>query len=72
MEYLNNHIITVEEMFENKKQIKLNERKLQLFLNGVKLTHKVEDDLYRIYNSSNEFIGIGIVKNELLKRDIIL
>jgi len=44
---------------------------LQLFLNGVKLTWQVEDGIYKIYNNGN-FIGIGTVKNNLLKRDIII
>ena len=38
---------------------------------GVKLTYKLNDGIYRIYNS-DKFIGLGIVENELLKRDIII
>ena len=30
-----------------------------------------QDGIYKIYNN-NKFIGIGIIKNSLLKRDIIL
>lgn len=70
--YIENHIITIEEMFNKKEIITLNDRKLELFLNGVQLAHSQEDDIYKIYNSKNEFIGIGIIKNNLLKRDIIL
>ena len=44
---------------------------LFIFLNGVKLTYKLNDGIYRIYNS-DKFIGLGIVENELLKRDIVL
>ena len=65
------NIITIEELFKNKKIINLNDRKLQLFLNGVKLTHNLKNDIYRIYNNQN-FIGIGIIKDNLLKRDIVL
>lgn len=64
-------IITIEKLFENSNEIQLNERKLQLFLNGVQLTMHVQNGVYRIY-SDNKFIGIGIVKEELLKRDIIV
>ena len=66
-----NNFITVEDYFKNYKNIKLNEKKLKLFLNGVQLTWNLEDGIYRIY-CDNEFIGIGTIKNNLLKRDIIL
>mgnify|MGYP004625407877 FL=1 len=66
-----NNFITVEDYFENYKNINLNEKKLQLFLNGVQLTWNLEDGIYRIY-CDNQFIGIGTIKNNLLKRDIIL
>lgn len=63
--------ITIEELFLEKQEIQLEKQKLQPFLNGVKLTMKKPDDVYRIYGEE-KFIGIGIVKNNLLKRDIIL
>ena len=65
------HIITIEELFKDKQKIELNSKKLVLFLNGVKLSNENEDEVYRIYNSG-KFIGLGIAKNGLLKRDIIL
>ena len=64
-------IIGIEELFNNLENIELNKRKLQLFLNGVRLTVDNKPGLYKIY-SNNTFIGIGIVKNQLLKRDIII
>ena len=64
-------IISIEEIFKDKPRIELNSRKLELFLNGVQLIHDLEDELYRIYNNNN-FIGLGIVKNKLLKRDIVI
>lgn len=63
--------ISIEELFKSKDQIFLEERKIQHFLNGVKLTTKRKDGIYRIY-CNQKFIGIGIVEKELLKRDIIL
>ena len=66
-----NNFITVEDYFENYKNINLNEKKLQLFLNGVQLTWNLEDGIYRVY-CDNQFIGIGTIKNNLIKRDIIL
>ena len=71
-EFINEHFITIENYFEDKQSIQLNERKLSLFLNGVKLTYDLTDDMYRIYNESNKFVGIGSVKNNLLKREIIV
>lgn len=68
---INEKIIKVEDLFKQKGAIILEDRKLRLFLNGVKLTNVNKDDVYRIYNK-NEFIGIGIIENNLLKRDIII
>ena len=70
-EFLKNNIISIEKVFENKNRINLNERKKELFLNGVKLTNDLEDDIYLVY-SNNKFIGLGEVKEKLLKRDIIV
>ncbi len=65
------NIITIEKLFKNKPQIDIETKKLQCLLNGVQLTYKKPDNVYRIYNNNN-FIGIGIIKNNLLKRDIII
>lgn len=71
-EFINQHFIAIEKYFKDKESIKLNERKLSLFLNGVKLTHNLTDDMYKIYDENNKFVGIGSVKNNLLKREIIV
>lgn len=70
-EIVKDKIITVEELFENLDKIELDKRKLELFLNGVQLSNSNINGIYRIYSEEN-FIGIGIVKNNLLKRDIII
>ena len=70
-EWLKQQIITIEELFKNKKAIKLSEKKLELFLNGVNLQENQLDDEYRIYQNER-FIGIGTVQNGELKREIIL
>ena len=64
-------LISIEELFKDKENIKLNNEKLQLFLNGVKLKEKKEEDIYKIY-CDNIFIGLGTVKEERLKRDVII
>lgn len=70
--YLESKIISVEEIFKNKEKIKIDDKKMQLFLNGVKITQNQENDIYRIYDKNEKFIGIGIIQDKLLKRDIIL
>lgn len=70
-EIVSNKFITIEKYFSNYENIVLNERKFQLFLNGVQLTYELKDGIYKIYKE-NEFIGIGTVKNKLLKRNIII
>lgn len=64
-------VISLEKIFEKNENIELNDKKLTLFLNGVKLTQDYNDGIYKIYNKNN-FIGIGIIENKLLKRDIII
>ena len=68
---IHNNFITIEEYFDKCKSIELDNKRLQLFLNGVQLTWKLENGVYKIYSDS-QFIGIGTIKNSLLKRDIIL
>ncbi len=65
------NIIKIEEVFKDKNTIELDSKKLELFLNGVKLTYNLPQEIYRIYNN-NQFIGIGIIENKLLKRDIVI
>ncbi len=71
-EFMEEHFITLEKFFEEKEKIVLNEKGLELFKNGVRFTRNMPDELYRIYNENNEFVGIGIIENKLLKREIIL
>lgn len=72
MEYLRNHIISIEKLFEKKEAIKLQEKELEKFLNGVKIDIDKEDGIYKIYDDKSRFIGIGVEKNRKMKRDVIL
>ena len=63
--------ISIEDIFKDYKKIELGERELKLFLNGVMLTVKEANGVYRIY-SENRFIGLGTVQNKRLKRDVII
>ena len=67
-----NKLISLESFFEDKDKIELSPRSYVAFLNGVKLFTDNEDGIYRIYNIEKKFIGIGIVKNGILKRDIVI
>ena len=71
LENAEKNIIKIEKVFKEKDKINLDNKKLEMFLNGVKLTYSLSEDIYRIYNNEN-FIGIGILKNGLLKRDIVI
>lgn len=71
-EYINNKIISIENLFKDNEKIVLEQRKLTLFLNGVKLTQNYKDGIYKIYDADKNFIGIGTIKERLLKRDIII
>ena len=65
------YIVPLEEILKENESIILTNKKLELFLNGVKLKENKKDGVYKIYNG-NIFIGTGTVKENLLKRDIIL
>lgn len=71
-EFWTENMITIEEFFKDKPKILLPEYKLKLFLNGVNLSPKAQDGIYRIYNEENEFIGTGVIKGSLLKREIVI
>ena len=68
---LEEKIISIEKFFYDKEKIELNDKELQLFLNGVMIIKQNIDGIYRIYNN-DKFIGLGIISNNRLKRDIIL
>ncbi len=68
---VNNFCISIEEIFDGNNKIILPKDKLKHFLNGVMLTQLYVDGIYRIY-CEDVFIGIGIVKDKLLKRDVVV
>ena len=70
--FMQAQVISIEKAFEDKNSIVVAENRLKHFLNGVKLSFELEDELYRIYDDKNNFIGIGSIKNQFLKREIIL
>lgn len=71
-EFLKKNFISIEKFFEEKEILKLNEKGIELFLNGVRLTRNLKEDFYRIYDNDDNFIGIGIIENNMLKREIVI
>lgn len=69
-ENIEEKIITMQDLFKEYPNIKLKKEQLEKFLNGVKINIKLEDGIYNIYEE--KYIGLGIVKDNKLKRDIIL
>lgn len=61
--------ITMEKYFNNLKRIDLNEK--MKYLNGQLLPFELEDGIYNVY-VGEEYLGIGIIKDKKLKRDIVI
>ena len=72
LKIIKDNLISIEKVFEECPKVELNNRKMQLFLNGVKLTQNNNNGVYKIYSQNKKFVGTGIIENNLLKRDIIL
>lgn len=72
IEFIKKHLISFEDLLEKNETIKLDNKQLNLFLNGVKLNKNLPDGVYKVTNEENIFIGTGEIKNKTLKRDIIL
>lgn len=71
-ERLEEKIVSVESVFVDRPRLVLKEDRLRLFFNGGKLNFGLENGVYKIYNSNNEFIGTGVIEDSVLKRDIII
>lgn len=71
IESLQNKIITAEQLFIKNQEIKLTEKQLQHFINGVKMTRRETNGIYRIYNENSQFIGLGKIKEGYLKREYV-
>lgn len=66
-------LITIQKFFKDKESIRLTNKQLQRFLNGVSLNYKdYVNGIYNIYNENDQYIGIGVIDKYCLKRDIIL
>ena len=62
-----NKLITIEEAFSELSEIQLDSNQTNFFMNGVKIeVIKLEDNTYKIYDSSKKFLGLGMVSNSVL------
>ena len=62
-----NKLITIEEAFSELSEIQLDSNQTNFFMNGVKIEEiNLEDDTYKIYDSSKKFLGLGMVSNSVL------
>ena len=68
----NFNVIYIENFFKDKKEIILSPRSFIGFINGMKLLTDEPNDVYRIYDINKKFVGIGLVKSGILKRDIVI
>lgn len=66
------NIITIEEIFKNNPQIQLEQEQIEPYINGVKINTEKTNGVYRIYKPDGTFIGLGIVENSKLKRDLVI
>lgn len=69
-EKIEEHIVTMQEIFKEFPNIPLEKNQINKFLNGVLLETEKQDGIYNI--DTNEYIGLGIVKGKKLKRDIVI
>ena len=71
-EFMEKYFIELKNYFSNFQKLKLDDKDLKKFLNGVQISFNLDDGIYNIYDMQNKFIGLAILKNRRLKRDIIL
>lgn len=70
IEFAKKNIITMKTLFQDNEKIQIDNETEEKFLNGVKIYTKKQDGTYNIYNKER-YIGIGTIKENILKRDII-
>ena len=64
-------VIPINYVFTDFNNIDLNKKQKELLLNGVRLSVEQEDGVYNLL-CNEEYLGIGIIQNHLLKRDVIV
>ena len=62
---------SMEDVMKDYPRLELDNSQKDLFINGTQIKTNLSDNTYNIY-IQNEYIGLGIVSKNLLKRDVIL
>ena len=57
-EILNKVIISIEKCFSHNEKVVLEEKELNLFLNGARIHRQLDNNVYRVYTNQNEFLGL--------------
>lgn len=70
-EWIANHVISLEKLLSKLPKIDVKPIHLHKFFNGVKLNVDLPNGIYKVY-FNGEFLGSGIVNNNILKRDVII
>lgn len=71
-EFLKKHFINVEDFFKNREIVILDTKQMLHFLNGVEICCSASGDVARVYDENGNFIGIGVMQSNRIKRKIIL
>ena len=64
------YFITIDKFFANNEEVILNFKQLSRLYNGVKLSIDKEDGIFRVCDENGQFVCVGVVENQKLKRDI--
>lgn len=70
-EWINGNIIKLEDLLANNDKIIIHENDLEKFYNGVKVHVNSRDGVCSVY-CNGKFLGSGVVKDNNIKRDVVL
>ncbi len=65
-----NKIISIEEYYKDSKKVNMQKDDYIKFLNGVRFDINTQEDIVKVY-FNNKFKGLGIVKDNIMKRYIV-
>lgn len=71
LDWIYKNIISLEKLLSKSPKITIEEKNVEKFYNGVKLNAIMEDGVYAVYYN-NSFIGSAEIKNNTIKRDILI